>query len=143
MFPANALHFADIETPRYSNGYPSNMHPFLFAIRHNCLDNIACLKPFDNSTCLCTCARKTILVWATHLAALATDCFDQKRLCRRIKLDRPSRLPHARRVNPMGFGIPLIYPIELGVPTGAGRKCPFSRRAYAYSFELLEQMPPH
>src|SRR4029079_2026889 len=82
------------------------------------------------------CARKTILVHATHLARAPAGCLDEQWLMRWIKLNCCARFTHTRRVNPVGFRIVLIDAVELGTPT-----CPhFNGQASDPSRRCLEHI---
>src|SRR5947209_5847294 len=113
MAMGNAVSFPNAETSCCPDCYAPAIRTSLLAAWHSRLHQVAGLETKHALGGFGRCSGKTVLVHPTHLARAPAHRLDEQGLVIGAQLDRLTRLTHTSRVDPMGFGIGLAYPIEL------------------------------
>lgn len=93
------------------------MNAFVFSRWHHDLDHIAGLKTVDALGLFGLPAWEPVFVRIDHLPTTPPHGLDQQRLLFGAKLDSLPGLAYASGVNPVRFGVSLLYPVEFSTPT--------------------------
>ena len=105
---------AELETGSVSHGETPSVLSSKFPSRNLCLHNVASLKAEEHFLQSAVTDWKAVLIGAAHLPRPASHALDLKRP-QGMDGDNLARLPHARRVYPVGLVIALLSAVETGL----------------------------